>query len=906
MRYLRVWDNRKIMIVSVTLFIAVCAIVICGYRYMNECTQNESMAQNNRYKFTKLSNDLAETSDFLTNEARKYAVTGDISHLYNYWYEVRVSRTRDKVIGQLKEADLQKKEKRNLKSAKKYSDELIKTEACSMRLVLEAENKTEKDFCSHRRLREYIRYVLKYQIPQKYENLSSQEKRKMAVELLYNQNYDVIKSRIMSPIELFNKRLNHRLDDEVKAAVKGCRNALVVLVGCLIAAGVLVAFILTILYKNYVKPLNSYTNQLKNREKNTKDNELNTLSENLILRIRPKGSLELREFGRIYNRLANVLALEMKKSHDAWTEMKKAKEEAIEANKAKSEFMARMSHELRTPLNAIIGYIYLLRKGTLSSKQEKYCNSISVASEDLLELINGVLDFSKIENEKIEFEEISFSPIELLKRVYVVMENEASRKNIKLNIDIKQDIPEMVVGDSARLHQILMNLVGNAVKFTEKGSVTIEQRVEDWNDDSCVLYYEVRDTGIGISDEKKKEIFEPFVQDDVSINRKYGGTGLGLAISKQLIELYSGNTQTLNLESKKGEGSRFYFRVPAKISKEEKKNNDLHTDRENDIEEELKFNVLLVDDSEINLAVEKEILESFGLTVYTADSGKSAVRFVEKQGVDLILLDLRMPEMDGYEVAEFIRKNHICDNTAIIALTADAAQDVFEKIKKSGMQEYVIKPFKPYDMRKVIEKYAGINLKNEETVENENNSKNNSLYFNVSECLKNMNNNSKLLWELADSFVKKQSKNVDYMRIHISNGNYGNARGIIHDLKGMTGNLCMTLMYEELVDIEQKLKTGKQVNFEKFDALWKKTGFELEQYIKEYKQPDEENNEKIDFDNLVTYIKKMSSEYDMQAVDMFLKYETLFAKNMDRDKFLNLQDAALQYDFEKMNEILEA
>lgn len=906
MRYLRVWDNRKIMIVSVTLFISVCAIVICGYRYMNECTQNESMAQNNRYKFTKLSNDLAETSDFLTNEARKYAVTGDISNLYNYWYEVRVSRTRDKVIGQLKEADLQKKEKRNLKSAKKYSDELIKTEACSMRLVLEAENKTEKDFCSHRRLREYIRYVLKYQIPQKYENLNSQEKRKMAVELLYNQNYDVIKSRIMSPIELFNKRLNHRLDDEVKAAVKGCRNALVVLVGCLIAAGVLVAFILTILYKNYVKPLNSYTNQLKNREKNTKDNELNTLSENLILRIRPKGALELREFGRIYNRMANVLALEMKKSHDAWMEMKKAKEEAIEANKAKSEFMARMSHELRTPLNAIIGYIYLLRKGTLSSKQEKYCNSILVASEDLLELINGVLDFSKIENEKIEFEEISFSPIELLKRVYVVMENEASRKNIKLNIDIKQDIPEMVVGDSARLHQILMNLVGNAVKFTEKGSVTIEQRVEDWNDDSCVLYYEVRDTGIGISDEKKKEIFEPFVQDDVSINRKYGGTGLGLAISKQLIELYSGNTQTLNLESKKGEGSRFYFRVPAKISKEEKKNNDLHTDRENDIEEELKFNVLLVDDSEINLAVEKEILESFGLTVYTADSGKSAVRFVEKQGVDLILLDLRMPEMDGYEVAEFIRKNHICDNTVIIALTADAAQDVFEKIKKSGMQEYVIKPFKPYDMRKVIEKYAGINLKNEETVENENNNKNNSLYFNVSECLKNMNNNSRLLWELADSFVKKQSKNVDYMRIHISNGNYGNARGIIHDLKGMTGNLCMTLMYEELVDIEQKLKTGKQVDFEKFDALWKKTRFELEQYIKEYKQPDEENDEKIDFDNLVTYIKKMSSEYDMQAVDMFLKYETLFTKNMDRDKFLNLQDAALQYDFEKMNEILEA
>lgn len=903
MRYLRVWDNRKIMIVSVTLFIAVCVIVICGYRYMNECTQNESIAQNNRYKFTKLSNDLAETSDFLTNEARKYAVTGDISHLYNYWYEVRVSRTRDKVIGQLKEADLQKKEKRNLKSAKKYSDELIKTEACSMRLVLEAENKTEKDFCSHRRLREYIRYVLKYHISQKYEDLSSQEKRKMAIELLYNQNYDVIKSRIMSPIELFNKRLNHRLDDEVKAAVNGCRNALVVLVGCLIAAGVLVAFILTILYKNYVKPLNSYTNQLKNGEKITKDNKSNTMSESLILRIRPKGALELREFGRIYNRLANVLSLEMKKSHDAWTEMKKAKEEAIEANKAKSEFMARMSHELRTPLNAIIGYIYLLKKGMLTSKQEKYCNSISVASEDLLELINEVLDFSKIENKKIEFEEIAFSPIELLKRVYVVMENEASRKNIKLNIDIKQDIPEMVVGDSTRLHQILMNLVGNAVKFTEKGSVTIEQRVEDWNDDSCVLYYEVRDTGIGISDEKKKEIFEPFVQDDVSINRKYGGTGLGLAISKQLIELYSGNTQTLNLESKKGEGSRFYFRVPAKISKEENKNNDLHTDRENNIEQDLKFNVLLVDDSEINLAVEKEILESFGLTVYTADSGKAAVRFVEKQEVDLILLDLRMPEMDGYEVAEYIRQNHICDNTAIIALTADAAQDVFEKIKNAGMQEYVIKPFKPYDMRKVIEKYAGINLKNEE---NENNSKNNSLYFNVRECLKNMNGNSKLLWELADSFVKKQSKNIEYIRTHISNGNYGNARGIIHDLKGMTGNLCMTLMYEALVDIEQKLKTGKQVDFEKFDALWEKTRFELEQYIKEYKQPDKEYNTRIDFDNLVTYIKKFSSEYDMQAVDMFLKYETLFTKNMDRDKFLSLQDAALQYDFDKMNEILEA
>lgn len=906
MKALKVWDNRKIMIVSVTLFIAVCVIVICGYHYLDKCTKTESMAQNNRYEFTKLSNDLAQTSDLLTAEARKYAVTKDVSHLYNYWYEVKEKRTRDKVIEQLEKVDLRKKEKRCLQNAKKYSDELIKTEACSMRLVMESEHKTAEDFCSHERLREYIDYVLDYKIPQKYESLSDDDKKKTAIDVLYDMNYDVVKSRIMSPIELFKKRVNHRLDKEVQMAVKGCRKALAVLVCCLFAAGVIVAFILTILYKNYVKPLNSYTNQLIKREELTKEQMSEQAEDDFKLRIHPSGATELREFGRIYNRLSSILSLEIKKSNDACVKMKKAKEEAVEANKAKSEFMARMSHELRTPLNAIIGYIYLLKKGSLTTSQKKYCESISVASEDLLELINGVLDFSKIENEKIEFEKITFSPIELLHRIYIVMENQAKQKGINLKIEVKQDLPELVIGDPARLHQVLMNLVGNAVKFTEEGSVTIVQKVENWNDNSCMLVYEVNDTGIGISDDKKKEIFDPFVQDDVSINRKYGGTGLGLAISKQLIELYSGGKETLHLESEKGKGSKFYFRVPAMIARMSDDETVVSEEKANieaDIEKKLEYKVLLVDDSDINLAVEKEILESFGLSVYTADSGKNAIEYIEKNQVDLIFLDLRMPEMDGYQTAEYIRRKHLCDSVAIIALTADVADDVEEKIRASGMQKYVTKPFKPHEMREIIEEYASIGTKENKREGGEIGK--NYIYFNVNECLENMNNNSSLLWALASSFLKKQSNNIEYMKTHILNGNYGNAKGIIHDLKGMTGNLCMDLLYEELGNMEQQIKSGKQINMDRFDFLWEKTREELEQYVKKYNSSKEEIDNNISFEKIKVHILKLSENYDMQAVDLFQKYENVFRKNISKDNFKNLQDAALQYDFDRMKKYLE-
>ena len=900
---IKIWSNRKITIVSLSLFMFVCAIVITGYIYMNECVKDESEAQNSRYEFTKLSTDLAETSDLLTREARQYAVTGEVSHLYNYWYEVRVDKTRDNVIEQLEKANSKQKEKLLLRQAKNYSDELIETEMCSMKLVLESQHKTVEDFCTNEKVREYVSYVLEYELPEEYAALSDDDKQKKAVEILYDSQYEKMKEKIMWPINHFQNRLNHRLDIEVENAVKGRRHALALLIASLVAAVIVAAFILIIFYKNYVLPLNDYTNQLKNRSSQTGQYDGEEPQAWLKFRIKPKGALELREFGRIYNELSHILSVEVGKNNIAWEKMRQAKEDAVRANSAKSEFMARMSHELRTPLNAIIGYIYLLEETNLASSQKRYCDSIHVASENLLELINGVLDFSKIESRKVEFEMIPFSPVELIQKVYIVMANQAQQKNIALKLDIREDLPPVVIGDSARIYQVLINLVGNAVKFTDEGSVTISLKAQMDNENDCMLCFSVKDTGIGISEEKKKEIFEPFVQSDVSINRKYGGTGLGLSISKQLIEQYSNGDETLHLESEKGAGSRFYFKIPVKIGEEnlpDEMNNDKDNEQNNG---KLLYDVLLVDDNEINLAVEKEILERFGLTVHTANSGKAAIDAVNKKKTDLIFLDLRMPVMNGYEVSEYLRKNHICDDIPIIALTADAAEGVERKVMICGMQECVMKPFKPQKIRTVIEKYAKIKLTDNTNKFNIINM--NFEYFNISECLENMNNNNRLLYDLAKSFITKQSKYIEYMKIHILEGNFKNAKNIIHDLKGMMGNLCLMPLYEETVILEKKLDENESVSLEHFDCLWEKTRAEMEKYItgqeKEMALPDDN----ADFDKIKLKVISLSEKYDVQAVDLFEKYENVFGNNMDKKTFINVREAALQYDFDGLVEYLK-
>lgn len=396
------------------------------------------------------------------------------------------------------------------------------------------------------------------------------------------------------------------------------------------------------------------------------------------------------------------------------TEQKEVKEELIRAEQsaiAKANFLSTMSHEIRTPMNAVLGFTTILLQNAREDQIE-HLKLIKYSGDNLLVLINDILDFSKIEAGKIDFEKVDFNIKELIYNIQGALLEKARNKGILLKVRLDDKLPEMVMGDPVRLGQILTNLASNAVKFTETGKVIISASVVSQSKESkCMnIVFEVKDTGIGIPKDKQEFIFESFTQASSETSRKYGGTGLGLAISKRLIELQGSSIQ---LDSEPGKGSSFSFHLDMDISTPYLVTNtyvDANESKQPNIQEKtLKgLRILIVDDNKINVLLVKQFFKLWNIESDKAENGLIAVEKVQQKDYDLILMDLQMPVMDGYDATRAIRKLKGDKYKAlpIIALTASAVGDVKAEVLKSGMNDYISKPFNPETLFNKINFYT--------------------------------------------------------------------------------------------------------------------------------------------------------------------------------------------------------
>ncbi len=502
-------------------------------------------------------------------------------------------------------------------------------------------------------------------------------------------------------------------------------------------------------------------------------------------------------------------------------DLEEARRQAEAASLAKSEFLANMSHEIRTPMNGVMGMTELMLKGGLTPQKEQlYLNAIKDSANSLMLIVNDVLDFSKIEAGKFSMEKILFSPHDVFERCLGGLSVRAEEKGLLLQHEIDSAVPSCLLGDPGRLRQILTNLVGNAIKFCERGKISVEVGLECLEGNDVTLHVRVTDTGIGIAEEACQRIFNQFEQADTSTTRKFGGTGLGLAICKKLVELMGG---VIWVESQLGVGSCFHFTVRFLLGNEEALMAEAEAAAVSSRQRQTPLEILLADDVEINRVLVQAVLEPFEHRITCADNGRRALEIFKSKRFDLVLMDVQMPEMDGLQATRLIREYEYASGNItlvpIIAMTAFAGNEDRQVCLDAGMNEYLTKPIRAAQLAQTLGKLCNC-LMEPGVIENEDppaaalsksasdESDETVEIFARNELLERLGGRPEMIPRFVGLFQKGVLPQMDGLVTALAEGDADAVRRCAHAIKGASGNIAALRIQQTAATLEQAAREG--------------------------------------------------------------------------------------------------
>ena len=490
------------------------------------------------------------------------------------------------------------------------------------------------------------------------------------------------------------------------------------------------------------------------------------------------------------------------------TQRKLDAEELVRLQKAKEQFLANISHEIRTPINGIAGMSNLLAHNPTPEDSETYLNAIRHSAENLKVIINDLLDLAAIDSGKLRFEKIPFNLKDLLPSLIGTFTYQARDKRIGLEYSIDERLNKILLGDPVRLNQILINLISNAVKFTHHGSIKIDCTLDRQQKGMCWIRIEVKDTGVGIPSEKLNTIFESFSQADASVTRKYGGSGLGLTIVKQLVELQDGK---ITVRSEEHVGSTFIVLIPYASGKP--RSMELSTDKKNKLPDNKmqQLRVLLVEDNDINRLYAKSILKNWRCITDTAENGLVAIEKIKNNVFDVVLMDVQMPVMDGYEATKAIRSMDApLGKIPVLALTANATKSDVEKCLASGMNDYLPKPFTPDDLYRKL--FEDLKIKPSERPAKTEIKNQRNKFFDFTYLRSVSGNNEEFIQEMIQTFAQSVPTILDDMKIALNSEDWERLSRLAHQVKPSFTLMGLDSMRSTLIKIEEQGKSKTQLD----------------------------------------------------------------------------------------------